>query len=522
MHLITRLAASIAVSLAFLWSIRAPVSASFRNVVWPPSTALPHLATKPEYVVLLVMDGGIPPYLSLATFPHIAALERQGVTYTRAWDGILESETPTGHAALGTGSLPKHNGILSFGWVQDDGTHVRPTDPIPVAQGQLETLLKRSGVPSIASAVHASFPHSVVAVTSGHKDYAVDSVGGWAADYLMFYTLKGQTWSPVGIPRHIPPASILNAPNQTAYAPHLAPGDQDSLAVKLAMTSFEHVRQKVTIINLPEFDWPLGHLDGALANKWFAWKLMARLDSDLASIQATLRHDHVLDKTLFVLTADHGMATLTHRIPHDLIQNTVQSTGNALDDYEFHTAGYLWLKDHAGAETVARAFVRLNNSSIHAVYYRPPNSTSYVSAPDQHISPQMDDAYQYLLNTFAGANSPHVVLFLKENTGIQGRNQTNWQGDHGGATWNTQHIPLIFAGAGVRHDVHSSYPATIYDVAPTILTLLGASPRGMDGIPLNNALAAPSASLATQQLAQGEKLTPFVQALRTQSKDDGP
>lgn len=517
-----RMALALAISLLCLWLARYPVSASIRDTVWPPSRALPALAQKPQYVVTLILDGGIPPYFHLADFPHLAGLERQGVTYTHAWDGMLESETPTGHAALGTGTLPRHNGIISFGWVQDDGTHMQPTNPIPIQQGQLEDVLKRSGTPSIASALHAQNHRSLVVVTSGHKDYAVDSVGGWAADYMMFYELKGQTWSPVGIPRHVPPASVLNAPGLTAYAPHLAPGDQDSLAVNLAMTAFTQVHQKVTIINLPEFDWPLGHLNGALSDKWLAWKLMTRLDADIGTIERTLKRQHVLSKTLFVLTADHGMETLNHRIPHDLIQNTVQGTGNALDDYEFHTGGYLWLKDHAGAQKVAEALVALNNPLIHAVYYRPPDSEGYVLASGISVPPEMDRAYQFLLNTFAGTNSPHVAIFLKENTGIQGRNQTNWQGDHGGPTWNAEHIPLLLAGAGVRHDVRSSYPATIYDVAPTIVTLLGASDGGMDGVPLNDAFSHPSSALAGLQEKQGAELAPMVQALQDQSKADGP
>jgi len=489
-----------------------------------PAGRYARLDARPEYVVLLVLDGGLPAYFKLADFPHLEALAREGVTFTRAWDGMLESETPTGHASLGTGSLPRRHGIISFSWVTDQHVLQHPTNPIPIQQGQLEDILHRSGVPSLASLLKEHDRNARVAVTSGHKDYAVDAVGGWAADYLMFYTLHGQTWTPVAIPRHVPPRSVLRAPGLTAYAPHLRPGDQDSLAVHLAFTAFQRLRPRVIIINLPEFDWPLGHLDGGLANKWFAWRLMERLDEDVAFMEWQLKQDHLLRKTLFVVTADHGMLTLNHQIPHSSIEKAVAAAGTSLASYEYHSAGYLWLKNRARASRVAVNIARLENPYIRAVYFRTRDSYTYqlVPAHSPSISPDLDRAYQFLLGTFAGPSAPQVVVFLKENSDIQGRNQITWRGDHGGPTWNAQHIPLIIAGPGVRRGVKSPYPATIYDIAPTILSLLGVQPVGMDGIVLANALVYPSELAIETQAERGAMLAPLVRTLMQRSRLDGP
>jgi len=254
-----RLIRSAAVAAVLLLTIGSSASAFVRPSPpgWQPPDRYANVLQPPKYIFLLVLDGGLPGYLNLADFPHIAALIRSGVNYTRAWDGMLESETPSGHASLGTGTLPKHNGVISFKWVDEHGDPIHPTNPIPIQQGALEQVLRQSGAPSLASLLHRQDPTARVVVTSGHKDYAVDSVGGWAADYLMFYTSHGQTWAPVAIPRHVPPQSVLTSPGLTAYAPHMGPGDQDSLAVQLALSAFRAVHQKVTIVNLPEFDWPL-------------------------------------------------------------------------------------------------------------------------------------------------------------------------------------------------------------------------------------------------------------------------
>jgi hypothetical protein len=218
------------------------------------------------------------------------------------------------------------------------------------------------------------------------------------------------------------------------------------------------------------------------------------------------------------------MLTLNHAIDHTLVEQAVKSAGASLADYDFHTAGDLWLKDSSKAARVASTLWALYNPFILAVYYRKPGSYSYVLASDMKnlASPSVDNAYQFLLGTLAGPSAPHVVLFLRENASIAGRNQVGWRGDHGGPSWNAEHIPLIISGPGVRHDVKSTYPATLYDVAPTILTLLGIAPQGMDGVPLEDGMSEPDLSLVDSQTKRGQLLTPIVQALQLQSARDGP
>jgi predicted AlkP superfamily pyrophosphatase or phosphodiesterase len=491
---------------------------------WQPQIPSSTLLARPQYVVMLILDGALPSYFTLGNFPHLAALINRGTSYTNAFDGMLETETPTGHASIGTGSLPRRHGVISFSWYTDQGVIEHPTNPIPIQAGQLDQVLKRSGVPSIASLLKQHDPSATVAVTSGHKDYAVDSVGGWAADYLMYYALRGQTWTPIGIPRHMPPRPVLSAPGLTAFAPHLGPGDQDDLAVQLALSSFRVVRQRVTIINQPEFDWPLGHVKGGLADAWFAWKLMSKLDTDIADIEAQYAAAGVLKHTLFVITADHGMLTLNHSIPHDIIEKAVTASGTTLADYEYHSAGYLWLRNRAKAHQVADNILALKNRHIRAVYYRQPGTYTYVRASSlgRLAGPNVADAYEFLLGTLAGPEAPQVVILLAENTSIVGPNEIGWRGDHGGPSWNAEHVPLVLSGPGIRQGLVSAYPATIYDIAPTILTLLGVQPTGMDGVALDDAFTAPDQAGIDAQQKEGALLEPVAQALMQQSRLDGP
>src|SRR5947209_20534026 len=78
-------------------------------------------ATPPQhYVVLVVIDAGQAADVDLANLPHVHALMQNGVTYDRAFVGQLESSTPGVHVTLGTGTLPRENGFLGFGWAAAD------------------------------------------------------------------------------------------------------------------------------------------------------------------------------------------------------------------------------------------------------------------------------------------------------------------------------------------------------------------------------------------------------------------
>jgi arylsulfatase A-like enzyme len=77
---------------------------------------------------------------------------------------------------------------------------------------------------------------------------------------------------------------------------------------------------------------------------------------------------------------------------------------------------------------------------------------------------------------------------------------------------------LIISGPGARKGVVSSYPARLEDVAPTLLTLIGARHSGMQGIPLADALAHPTPNEVQSQEQLRAKLMPVVSALQRESQ----
>jgi arylsulfatase A-like enzyme len=290
----------------------------------------------------------------------------------------------------------------------------------------------------------------------------------------------------------------------------------------LATNTFNRVRQQVTLINLPEFDWPLGHVDGGVIAPQRVTTLMQSFDRDLALLQDAYRQAGVLDQTIFVLMADHGMMPLVHKVSQSDIRAAVSKAGTSVVAEAYSSAAYLWLKDESKAPLAAQNLVRLNNPYFQSVYARSRTARGYtytrITSAKLQCAPGAEAANQYLLNTFNGPNAPDVVVLFTEGVGCEPGGQAGWKADHGGTSWEAQHIPLLLSGPGIRPGYVSSYPARLIDIAPTILQAMGASHKGMQGIPLADAMQAPPSWTVQWQQAAGKRLTPVVTALQQESR----
>lgn len=483
-----------------------------------PGHAAVAFSQQARYLVLIVLDGARPDYFGLTHLPHVDALRAEGTQYTNAIDGILESETPSGHATLATGSTPAQTGILGFDWAQNDNGY-SVFSPDVVRSGMMEHIMANARAPTIAGLYKARYPGARVVALSGHKYYAADPLGGPQADAIMYYQgdAKGH-YVPVAIPGHTPPAGVLDAPGLIGASTSLPEGEEDRLATRLALSAFATMRQRITLINYPEFDWPLGHVDGGNAKPARVIHLMRSFDHDLGMIEDAYRKAGVLDQTLFVITADHGMAPLQRFVPESLFTNAVTQAGTTAPAISYNTGTYIWLADDTKAQTVAQNILAAQDPGIQSTYYLTVGrggKPHYVRAGGILVSSQMEAANQYLLDTLIDGHQPGVVAFCRENQSAVSPT-TAWKADHGGASWQSQHIPLIVAGPGIQPGVTTNYPAQLEDVAPTILTDMSVRPTGMGGRPLTEALDQSTAAEQDARKAEIDRLTPLVNALIAQ------
>ncbi len=478
-----------------------------------PSTRLLGLApVTPKYLVLLVLDGARPDYFGLTALPHVDALRASGTQYTEAFDGILESETPSGHATIATGSRPDKDGLLGFDWAN---TTSRYSLFSPDQMGTVEQLMQDSHAPTLGSLYKKKFPSARVVALSGHKYYAAAPLGGPSADAIVYY--QGDPaghYVPVAVPGHTPPASVLNDPALTLPSITLKDGQEDHLATQMALSLVKAMQPRMLLVNYPEFDWPLGHVDGGNLDSAKVITDMKVFDSDLGAIEDAYRKAGILDQTLFVITADHGMMPISRFVPATTVSNAVTQAGTTAPDIASSTGDYVWLADPNKAQMVAENIMNAHDPGIASAYYLVTASgkPSYVAANGSNVTPAMETANQYLLSALLNGHEPSVVAFGAPGASFSDP-KSNWKADHGGNTWQAQSIPLILSGAGIVPGVVSSNPVQLEDIAPTVLTDMGVAPTGMEGHALTEALVQPSATDTQRRQVEMRQIGPVVDAL---------
>lgn len=470
-----------------------------------------------KFLVLIVLDGARPDYFGLTPLPNVDALRASGVQYSYAIDGILEAETPAGHTTLATGSTPRRNGILGFNWAQNDRDYSL-FSPDVVRSGAIEHIMESTHVPTIAGLYKAKHPRAKVVALSGHKYYAADPLGGPQADAIMYYRGDSQRhYAPIAIPGHEPPPQVLSAPGLVSPTMHLPGGQDDTLATRLALSAFAVMRPRILMINYPEFDWPLGHVDGGNTAPRQVVFMMRRFDTDFGMIEDAYRKAGIFDKTLFVITADHGMVPVRRFIPRAVITRAVAKAGTKTPAITNNGASYIWLKNPRKAPDVALNLLKENDPGIQSVYYL---TTSrgvpyYVRAGGSLVNPMVDAANRYLLGTLINGHEPTLVAFARTNQSFSPAS-AHWKADHGGGSWPSQHIPLILAGPGIRAGVVTGEPAQLDDVAPTVLADMGVTTAGMEGHVLADALRHPGSADWAPRNAEAAQLTPLIRALIAQ------
>jgi arylsulfatase A-like enzyme len=311
----------------------------------------------------------------------------------------------------------------------------------------------------------------------------------------------------------------LNTPGLVYPTTTLKDGVEDDLATNLALASVQQMHPRLLLINYPEFDWPLGHVDGGNLNRDKVITDMKGFDAGLGRIEDAYRKAGILDQTLFVITADHGMMPITRFVPSTLINNAITQAGTTAPDIATSSADFIWLSDLTKAQAVAQNVANLHDPGIQAAYYLTSvnGQAEYAAASGSGLSQAAEAANQYLLQSLLNGHEPSVVVFGNEGASFSDP-KTGWKADHVGNSWQSQHMPLILAGPGIRSGVVSNAPVQLDDVAPTVLTDMGVTPTGMEGHVLTDALEHPLATDQKTRATEVQQLGPVANALSSEDK----
>ncbi|HEX6510328.1 MAG TPA: alkaline phosphatase family protein [Chloroflexota bacterium] len=497
----------------------------------PPSGAGGTPAPVPRYAVVIVLDGARPDYFNLAAMPHLRALMRRGVTYTQAFVGQELANTPPSHATIGTGMLPKHHGVEGFLW-EDPQTHLmtNPTETWSVEAGALERVIAAHHVPSLASQIKAAHHGARIASVAAHKCYASDAMGTPSSDYILCALIYHNRWVAQAIGSHRPPPGAINNPQWDVPIPSRTSGfgpavqqwrvgGENAWTVRYAFWAFHRVRYpRVLMMNLSETD-VLGHF---ASNDEIARALMQQFDWLLGRIIAAYRAAGLLDRTDFVVTADHGMSRIDSVVPYSVLSRSVVLARTTPVYIEHDTAAAIGIADDARARAVALNIVRLGGRSVDAAFYKVLQGGRwmyYLAAAQPGLPTPLLHAYRRLADTMAAGAGPDVFAVFAPNTSSRQAVAYGytWKAGHLGPQWGDQHIPLIISGPGVTQGKQSVYPARLVDIAPTVEHLLGARTGPIDGIVLADALQQPTTEEVREQRGRRAILTPVVETLEHRS-----
>jgi predicted AlkP superfamily pyrophosphatase or phosphodiesterase len=225
----------------------------------------------------------------------------------------------------------------------------------------------------------------------------------------------------------------------------------------------------------------IGHTYGADSQEVMDQYL--RLDLILKKLFEEVNARVGLDKTLVVLSADHGSLPLVEVLqsrgidarrasPRELERAVSQALQSRFPGVSGLIANYEAPNFYLDLEVIRKN--KLNRREIESVITHALMSTGLIEAVYTHSQllegAAPDDPYfQLFLNSFYQPRSPHVIacpkryLYLDDRPGGTG---------HGTPHDYDRHVPIIFMGAGIKPGTYAD-PCGPEDIAPTLGNLLG-------------------------------------------------
>ena len=425
---------------------------------------------------------------------------------------------------------------------------------------QFQTLVSSEGYPKLSDYLHTAFPGTKF-ITVGEKSYAVESATAGSGDigvrlssrrsdvtspYPTGCTNLGGRWrSPVGrnvpayltMPDAIDPMAcgrfFINSDKGNDYGTattfpaslypedgnRFVPGSDpsalaghtggDTWVADAAIAMMENENWSGMFVTLGGIDkgghmWSGdqdtdGHDCSTGAGQTHVDCMAKNADIQLGRMLDKLEALGILDDTLVVLTADHGVThaanfygktdpgssdsnwywapdgvwdggafdTVTYSNPSPALLPL-----NATDNLQFSyqsTAIESWLYDNSLEQVKATAAVMKTLPGVMATYYK--SGDHFVLASFDPASSRSERRWWLLhgreiVNTMAAPNGPDVIGLLHDDTTY------SVYGDHGGAAEEVQRVPMVFWRDGMRN-WNSRLPFRTPDITPTILRALG-------------------------------------------------
>ncbi|MEM0373779.1 MAG: alkaline phosphatase family protein [Sulfolobaceae archaeon] len=451
------------------------------------------------YYFLIYVDGLSPVFIEKFNPPNIMNIISEGTYFPNAYVGHLTSNTIVSHAVGNAGLFPSRWGIVDYGWrnIYDDPDlnqivpeykAVNPGDYSLIVNYDLPSKIRRHyeyDLPSFPLWLKSTFQDALT-VGISTKQYM--------ATYLanMDIRIMGKTTQDGYIVPYYQLGKADGLVNDVTIKSSDLLTMGDNWVIKVVERILENLRPRYMLINLPDVDLN-AHINGGPGSLDSMYQPVMNADKVIGELINKLKTLGIYDKSLIVITADHGFSTNYDYIDPNQISNDLANKGINTDLVR-GASGYLtiWLsnpdfKDNDKKRTAAN-YLKENIPNVIAVFYKARFNVG--GNIIENYVPVKDDGrsnYVQLLKTMLCEQGPDIIVFFGDEMSAY----PSYKGNHGGAGWLVQNIPIIIRGPNVpKGMVVETLPYSgprLVDIAPTLVSLTNSNDKYLsefDGKPI--------------------------------------
>jgi hypothetical protein len=477
----------------------------------------------PDHLLVLVFDQMRPDYIDRFGMRNFQGLRASSRHYPEAYVGHLGSQTVVSHLVISTGLLPK-----ALPW-QDNifwdrlgilGKRAAAYEAGRLTRAQFWTLLTRFPPSTyLPERVRQKTGRKVIAI--GQKDYAALLLGTPSADAIITMAKSSGQCHPTGVnvpdyiasnPRFVVDCtetygtglSTVYTLDGNRYVPGNDPahvgGDTWTADAALELMARENwAGLFLTFGAIDKLGHMLGEQDGdGLRSVSSPYRLadVARIaDEQLGRLLDALKSRDLLERTLIVVTADHGGQKNEFYLGNNKYQSCcalensqakveppywiehLNQLGKLRTSYQ-DTSVKIWLADVSMSNEAAIVSGMADISGMAEIYalresngrWRYERVVSRLEKQTAAFRRWAERRNAELLDTMACEGAPQLVGLLADGYGF-GR-----IGDHGGAQERVQRIPLIIRVPGEGGSVRDE-PLRLVDIDAEVTRLMLLSPR---------------------------------------------
>ncbi|MBI2433417.1 MAG: alkaline phosphatase family protein [Candidatus Hydrogenedentes bacterium] len=432
-------------------------------------------STSAQRVLLVVLDGLRPDYVTVERMPNLHALGERGVFFEEH-HSTFPTVTRVNATSIVTGAYPERHGIM------DNTVYFPEVDPdrglSTGDHANLERIMAATGGKLLTA------PDLGEVLSKAARALFVGSSGSSGSAFLLNHHVYN------GVIVHndyvLPEEAEAKVLELIGKAPEegLPNAGQNHRAVDAYLkVGLDHVSAPVSILWISDPDHT-AH-DKGIGDPVTEEALRA-VDGEVGRIVEGLKQRGLDVTTNILVTSDHGFATYGGKANASaVVKEFMEKSGHQAKDAVIAGAGIYLKKDQ---ETLLPALVQRLQAEpwVGAIF------TAGEAGSDQGGVP---GTLSMELAREAHARAPHILVSPmwsdeKNAHGWPGTTDLPGVAGHGSAGRWEVHNTLIAAGPAFKQGIRSSVPSHNVDLAPTILNLQGLiAPDSMQGRVLEEALA---------------------------------